>query len=234
MKRLFHAGQVVSHPSTLAVFSGLFVAVIAFLINFLSGGNTSGQIVTALVFALLLSLCLAAWQMYTQDQSGKQWMAMMQEMVFQTCFQTLLTDNPEISQIAQQRLCQVLKTLEDDQQLSMLKFFSHNGLPATFIGDGLRASKALVEADLQKIVLPRINLARTDLRRVNFNVKLTAAMHQRNGEIAQGCHHLWSMAGAQTGAVFSKGHIPHVMKRVLVARQEGSLPPARLCPMSAP
>ncbi|GHO56383.1 hypothetical protein KSB_48580 [Ktedonobacter robiniae] len=90
MKRLFHVGQVVSHPSTLAVFSGLFAAIIAFLINLLSGGNTSGQIVTALVFALLLSLCLAAWQMYTQDQSGKQWMAMMQEMVFQTYFLTLL------------------------------------------------------------------------------------------------------------------------------------------------
>src|SRR5579883_3548560 len=133
MKRLFNVGQVMSHPSTLAVFSGLFAAIIAFLINLISGGNTSGQIVTALVFALLLSLCLAAWQMYTQDQSGKQWMAMMQEMVFQTYFLTLLTDNPEISQIAQQRLGQVLKTLEGDQQLSMVKFFSHNGLPATFI-----------------------------------------------------------------------------------------------------
>jgi uncharacterized protein YjbI with pentapeptide repeats len=168
MKRLFHVGQIVSHPSTLAVLSGLFAAIIGFLINLLSGGNTSGQIVTALVFALLLSLCLAAWQMYTQDQSGKQWMAMMQEMVFQTYFLTLLTDNPEISQIAQQRLGQVLKTLEGDQQLSMLKFFSHNSLPATFIGDGLRGSKALVGADLQKIVLPQINVAQTDLRRVNF------------------------------------------------------------------
>ncbi|WP_052568734.1 pentapeptide repeat-containing protein [Ktedonobacter racemifer] len=168
MKRSFRMSQVVSHPSTLAVFSGLFAAVIAFLINLISGGNTSSQIIIALVFAILFSLGLASWQMYTQDQSGKQWMAMMQELVFQTYFLTLLTDNPEISQIAQQRLGQVLKTLNGDQQLSMLKFFVHNGLPATLIGDALQGSKALVGADLQKIVLPQINLAQMDLRRVNF------------------------------------------------------------------
>ncbi|WP_201372889.1 pentapeptide repeat-containing protein [Ktedonobacter robiniae] len=78
------------------------------------------------------------------------------------------TDNPEISQIAQQRLGQVLKTLNGDQQVSMVEFFNHNGLPATFLGDGLQGSKALVGADLQKIVLPQINLAQMDLRRVNF------------------------------------------------------------------
>ncbi len=64
---------------------------------------------------------------------------MLQEMVFQTYFLTVLADKPEISQIAQQRLGQVLKPLNGEQQVSMLKFFSHNSLPATFIGNSFFA-----------------------------------------------------------------------------------------------
>jgi uncharacterized protein YjbI with pentapeptide repeats len=168
MKRSFRMSRVVFHPSTLAVFSGLFGALIGFLINLVSGGKTSQMIWIALIFAILFSLSITAWQVYTQEKSGKQWMTMLQEMVFQTYFLTVLADKPEISQIAQQRLGQVLKTLSGEQQVSMLKFFSHNGLPATFIGDALQGSTALVEADLQKMELPQIHLENANLSRVNL------------------------------------------------------------------
>jgi uncharacterized protein YjbI with pentapeptide repeats len=168
MKRFLSMSRVVSHPSTLAVFSGLLGALIGFLLNLASGGKTSQLIWTALIFAMLFSLSLTAWQVYRQEQTGKQWMTMLQEMVFQTYFLTLLADRPEISQLAQQRLGQVLKTLTGDQQVSMVQFFSHNGLSATFIGDALQGSTGLVGADLQHIDLPQIHLAQANLSRVNF------------------------------------------------------------------
>jgi uncharacterized protein YjbI with pentapeptide repeats len=168
MKRSLSVSQVVFHPSTLAVFSGLLGAIIGFLINRASGGNTSQVIWIALIFAMLFSLSLTAWQGYRQEQTGRQWMMMLQEMVFQTYFLTLLADKPAISQLAQQRLGQVLKTLTGDQQVSMLQFFSHNGLSATFIGDALQGSTGLVGADLQQIDLPLIQFAQANLSRVNF------------------------------------------------------------------
>ncbi len=168
MKRSFSLGRVVFHPSTLAVFSGLLGALIGFLLNLASGGKTSQLLWIALIFAMLFSLSLTAWQGYTQEQTGKQWMMMLQEMVFQTYFLTVLADKPEISQIAQQRLGQVLKPLTGEQQVSMVKFFSHNGLPATFIGDALQGSAGLVGADLQQIDLPQIHLEQANLSRVNF------------------------------------------------------------------
>ena len=167
MKRSLSVSQVVFHPSTLAVFSGLLGAIIGFLINRASGGNTSQVIWIALIFAMLFSLSLTAWQGYRQEQTGRQWMTMLQEMVFQTYFLTLLADKPEISQLAQQRLGQVLKTLHGDQQVSMLQFFSHNGLSATFIGDALQGSTGLVGADLH-IDLPLIQFTQANLSRVNF------------------------------------------------------------------
>ena len=168
MKRSLSMSRVVFHPSALAVFSGLLGALIGFLLNLASGGKTSQLIWIALIFAILFSLSITAWQVYRQEQTGKQWMTMLQEMVFQTYFLTLLADKPEISQMAQQRLGQVLQTLNGDQQVSMLKFFSHNGLPATFIGDALQGSTGLVGADLQQIGLPQIHLAGANLSRVNF------------------------------------------------------------------
>src|SRR5215467_13618308 len=168
MKRSLSVSRVVSHPSTLAVFSGLLGAIIGYLLNRAAGGNTSQLIWIALIFAVLFSLSLTAWQVYRQEQSGKQWMTMLQEMVFQTYFLTLIADRPEISQLAQQRLGQVLKTLRGEQQVSMLKFFSHNGLPATFIGDALQGSAGLVGADLQQLDLPQLQLAQADLSRVNL------------------------------------------------------------------
>ncbi|HET9999381.1 MAG TPA: pentapeptide repeat-containing protein [Ktedonobacteraceae bacterium] len=176
MKRSGSAGRVVFHPSTLAVFSGLLGALIGFLLNLASGGKTSQLLWIALIFAMLFSLSITAWQMYTQEKTGKQWMTMLQEMVFQTYFLTFLADKPEISQVAQHRLGQVLKTLNGDQQASMLQFFSHNGLPAAFIGDALRGSTGLVGADLQQIELPQIQLAHANLSRVNFReANLSAA-----------------------------------------------------------
>jgi hypothetical protein len=154
MKRSVSVSRVVSHPSTLAVFSGLLGALIGLLLNLASGGKTSQLLWTALVFAIMFSLSLTAWQVYRQEQAGKQWMTMLQEMVFQTYFLTLLADKPEISQLAQQRLGRVLNPLNGEQQVSMLQFFSHNGLPATFIGDALRGSDGLVEADLRQMELP--------------------------------------------------------------------------------
>ncbi len=168
MKRSLSMSRVVSHPSTLAVFSGLLGALIGFLLNLASGGKTSQLLWIALIFAILFSLSLTAWQVYRQEQSGQQWMTMLQEMVFQTYFLTLLADKPEISHLAQQRLGQVLKTLRGEQQVSMVQFFSHNGLPATFIGDGLQGSTGLVGADLQQIDLPQLHLAHAKLSRVNL------------------------------------------------------------------
>ena len=169
MKRSVSVSRVVSHPSTLAVFSGLLGAIIGFLLNRASGGNTSQLIWIALIFAILFSLSLTAWQGYTQEKTSKQWMTMLQEMVFQTYFLTLLADKPEISQLAQHRLGQVLHTLNGDQQVSMVQFFSHNGLPATFIGNALQGSAGLVGADLQQSALPQIQLAHANLSRVNFS-----------------------------------------------------------------
>ncbi|GHO87390.1 pentapeptide repeat-containing protein [Dictyobacter formicarum] len=168
-KHSFNFSKVVFHPSTLAILSGLFGAVIGFLINLVSGGNASNNIWISLVFAIMFSLGLTAWQASEQAKTDKQWMTMLQEMVFQTYFLTLLTEKPEVSQIAQQRLGQVLKSLDAEQQLSMLHFFSHNGLSVTFIGDALRGSKALVGADLRKMELPSVQLNDTDLRSVDLS-----------------------------------------------------------------
>src|SRR5215469_16356762 len=167
MKRSLSASRVVFHPSTLAVFSGLLGALIGFLLNLAAGGNTSQLIWIALIFAVLVSLSLTAWQMYRQEQTGEQWLTMLQELVFQTYFLTLLADQPEISQLAHQRLSQVLKTLTGEQQVSMVQFFSHNGLSASFIGDALQGSTGLVGADLQQLDLPQLQLAQANLSRVN-------------------------------------------------------------------
>src|SRR5258708_16737478 len=133
MKRSFIVMRVVVHPSTLAVFSGLLGALIGFLLNLASGGKTSQLLWIALIFAILFSLSITAWQMYTQEKTGKQWVMMLQEMVFQTYFLTVLADKPEISQMAQQRLGQALKPLTGEQQVSLLNIFSHIGLTSTFI-----------------------------------------------------------------------------------------------------
>jgi uncharacterized protein YjbI with pentapeptide repeats len=163
--------RIASHPSTLAVFSGLLGAVIGFLVNLASGGKKSQLLWIGLIFAILISLGIAAWQEYSQEKTGKQWMMMLQEMVFQTYFLALVTDKPEVSQLARQRLGQVLRALTGEQQLSMLLFFSRNGLSATFIGDALRGSTGLAGADLQHVELPQINLEQADLSRA----KLTEA-----------------------------------------------------------
>ncbi len=168
MKRSFNVNRVVFHPSTLAVFSGLLGAITGFLLNLAAGGKISQIIWIALIFAILFSLSVTAWQGYTQEKTGRQWMTMLQEMVFQTYFLTLLADKPEISQLAQQRLGQVLQTLTGDQQVSMLQFFSHNGLSATFIGHALQGSTDLAGADLQRVELPQIHLEQANLSRVNF------------------------------------------------------------------
>ena len=83
MKRSLSMSRVVFHPSTLAVFSGLLGALIGFLLNLASGGKTSQLLWIALIFALLFSLSITAWQMYRQEQTGQHWMTMLQEMVFQ-------------------------------------------------------------------------------------------------------------------------------------------------------
>ncbi|HEX6480012.1 MAG TPA: hypothetical protein VF043_14310 [Ktedonobacteraceae bacterium] len=60
MKRSVSVSQVVSHPSTLAVFSGLLGALIGFLLNLASSGKTSQLLWIALIFAMLFSLSLMA------------------------------------------------------------------------------------------------------------------------------------------------------------------------------
>jgi len=191
MKRSVSVSRVVSHPSTLAVFSGLLGALIGFLLNLASGGKTSQLLWTALVFAIMFSLSLTAWQVYRQAQAGKQWMTMLQEMVFQTYFLTLLADKPEISHLAQQRLGRVLQTLTGNQQVSMVQFFSHNGLSATFIGDALRGSAGLAGADLRQIELPQIQLAQANLSRVNFH-----EANLREANISEATLHGADLSGA--------------------------------------
>jgi hypothetical protein len=122
MKRSVSVSRVVSHPSTLAVFSGLLGALIGFLLNLASGGKISQLLWIALIFAMLFSLSITAWQGYTQEQTGRQWMLMLQEMIFQTYFLPVLSDKPEISQIAQQRLGQVLKPLTGDSRSACCGF----------------------------------------------------------------------------------------------------------------
>ena len=85
MKRSLSVSRIVSHPSTLAVFSGLLGALIGFLLNLASGGKTSQLLWIALIFAMLFSLSITAWQMYTQEQTGKQSMMMLRRWFFQTC-----------------------------------------------------------------------------------------------------------------------------------------------------
>src|SRR5260370_28726440 len=127
MKRSISVSRVVSHPSTLAVFSGLLGALIGFLLNRAAGGNTPQVIWIALIFAILFSLSLTAWQGYRQEKTGEQWMTMLQEMVFQTYFLTLLADKPEISQLAQLRLGQALQTLPCRHQGRIGQFLRHKG-----------------------------------------------------------------------------------------------------------
>ena len=61
------------------MFSGLPGAVIGFLINLASGGRTSQLLWIGLVFALLVSVSITAWQGYTQEKAGKQWLIMLHE-----------------------------------------------------------------------------------------------------------------------------------------------------------
>ena len=42
-------------------------------------------------------------------------------------------------------------------------------------------------------------------------------MNEGNHQIAQGGQNLWRVACAQPGAIFAKGHITHVMERMLNA-----------------
>jgi uncharacterized protein YjbI with pentapeptide repeats len=169
MKRPISMSKILFHPSTLAVLSGLIGAVIGFLINLVSGGHASQMVWIALTFAILFSLSLSAWLVYTQEKTGQQMTTLIQEMAFQSYFFTVLADKSEIARMARQRLSQVLKNLDGEQQVSMLKFFSEHGFPAPFVGDALRGNKALSGADLQKIVLPQIDISYADLSRVNFS-----------------------------------------------------------------
>jgi uncharacterized protein YjbI with pentapeptide repeats len=183
MKRPFHLSQVLFHPATLAVFSGVLAAVIGFLINLVSGGNPSQTVWIALSFAIVLSLALNAWQVAMQEKSGQQMMTLLQEMILQTYFLTVLTDKPEVSQMAQQRLSQVLTSLNDEQQVSMLKFFSRNGLPATFVGNALQGSTALAGADLQQMVLPQIHLEQALLSGANLSGANLSGAHLQEASL---------------------------------------------------
>src|SRR5258707_1852906 len=146
MKRSFYVNRVVFHPSTLAVFSGLLGALIGFLLNLASGGKASQLLWIALIFAMLFSLSLTAWQGYRQEQTGKQWMTMLQEMVFQTYFLTLLADRPEISQLAQQRLGQGLKILPCEQPARNVRLFSPKRPSPTFISEAFPGRTGPVRA----------------------------------------------------------------------------------------
>jgi uncharacterized protein YjbI with pentapeptide repeats len=169
MNRSFSVRQILFHPSMLAVLSGLVGAVIGFLINLVSGGNSSQLIWTALTFAIVFNLTITAWQVFTQEKTQQQLTTMLQEMVFHSYYLTVLADKPEISRMAQQRLSHVFHAFNAEQQVIMLKFFSEHGLPTTFVGNALKGSSALAGADLHQIELPQINLEQANLSRVNLS-----------------------------------------------------------------
>jgi hypothetical protein len=176
MRRSLRISQILFHPSLLAVLSGLIGAVIGFLINLVSGGNATQTIWLALTLAIVTSLGISAWQVFHQERSSEQYTVMMQELVFQTYYLTVLADNPEISRMARQRLGQVLKSLGNEQQISMLKYFGSNGFPAQFVGDALKGSKTLAGADLKGVALPQIQLQGADLMGANLtNANLSGA-----------------------------------------------------------
>ncbi len=60
------------------------------------------------------------------------------------------------------------------------------------------------------------------------DVRGAEAMDQGDRQIAEGGQNLWGEAFAQAGAIFLEADLAHRMGAILVARQEGSLPPARL------
>ncbi len=158
MKRSLSMSQVVFHPSALAVFSGLLGALIGFLLNLASGGKTSQLLWIALIFAMLFSLSITAWQGYRQEQTGRQWMTMLQEMVFQTYFLTLLADKPEISQLAQQRLQANLSRV-NLREANLSEAILHR---ADLSGANLSQS-SLKKADLRGVNLQGANLIGADL-----------------------------------------------------------------------
>jgi hypothetical protein len=47
------------------------------------------------------------------------------------------------------------------------------------------------------------------------DVRGTEAMDQGDGEITQGGHNLWSIAGPQARAILPEGHIAHIMGTIL-------------------
>src|SRR5713226_6363629 len=49
------------------------------------------------------------------------------------------------------------------------------------------------------------------------NVRGAGAMHEGDGQVAQGSHDLRSRASMQTGAIFAKGHIANVVEPVFDA-----------------
>ena len=60
------------------------------------------------------------------------------------------------------------------------------------------------------------------------NLRRAVPMDQRDHQIAQGSQDLWRMACAKAGVIFQEGDVTHIMRTILVARQEGLLPLARL------
>jgi hypothetical protein len=54
------------------------------------------------------------------------------------------------------------------------------------------------------------------------------ASHQADDDIVENGKQMGSVAHAQLRVIFPHGHIPSIVQTILVARQEGSLPPARL------
>ena len=85
---------------------------------------------------------------------------MLQEMVFQTYFLTLLADKPEISQLARQRLGRLLPLYSfslfpwwkctpgpcPEQGMRFLSGLCATGLPRDLIGDGSPALRTVIES----------------------------------------------------------------------------------------
>ena len=68
----------------------------------------------------------------------------------------------------------------------------------------------------------------TVVAQTSCNGRKASPAQQADGRIAQSRHDFGTIIGMDGAAIFSHGHIFDVMQAVLIARQEGSLPPARL------
>ena len=59
-------------------------------------------------------------------------------------------------------------------------------------------------------------------------MRFSESRKETKNDVVENGQHFWRVAHAQLGVILLHGHVSPMMHAVLIARQEGSLPPARL------